>query len=150
MLFFFFCYQIKKEKRKHWQAASEFTLLFYFSPQRTDFIFLCRRAEATAALCLWQSEAAALCYQGKGHLFKVSAWVAFGHPNLKVYSLTHHFYRIGGKSDVQILQREKQRGLFRHRCAVSSGICPFCWFSLLGCRLNWKKGCLPIWNTWTT
>lgn len=48
----------KKEKKKHWQAASEFTVLFYFSPQRTDFIFLCHCDEAAAAPGLWQSEAA--------------------------------------------------------------------------------------------
>lgn len=35
--------------------------------------------------------------------------MAFGHPNLEVYSLTYQFYRSGWKSDIQILQRETER-----------------------------------------
>lgn len=72
--FFFFSATIKK----HWQAASEFTVLFYSSPTKEPIL-------SSLSLC-WvcggftlsdQRSKPALCYQGKVHLFRVSSWDGF-------------------------------------------------------------------------
>lgn len=52
----------------------------------------------------------ALCYQGKGHLFKVSGLDGFWASKSQSLFSAYHFYRIGWKSDIQIVQRERQRG----------------------------------------
>lgn len=51
----------------------------------------------------------ALCYHGEGHLLKVSGLDGFWASKSQSLFSTHHFYRIGEKSDIQIVQRETKR-----------------------------------------
>lgn len=83
-------------------------MLFYFSPQRTDFIFLCRRAEAADAPLLCKAPSSVL--SRKRAFIKVSGLDGFWASKSQSLFSTHRFYRIGWKSDKQIVQREKQRG----------------------------------------
>lgn len=94
----------------------------------------------------------ALCYQGKGLLFKVSGLDGFWASKSQSLFSTHHFYRIGWKSVIQILQREKERGRAAAIpvqaslpcCSVSSIIHPLvCEIQSFMLQIELKKGCLP-------
>lgn len=96
-------------KKPHRQT--EFIVLFYFSPQKAILSFAVTALRLRLRLLLGSDKVKqpALCYQGKGHLFKVSGldglWAS------KSWSLfsTYQFYRTGRKSDIQTLQRETER-----------------------------------------
>lgn len=63
--------------KKHWQTAFEFTVLFYSSHQRTHFIFAVTPLTLRLLHFVRPERQAALCYQGKVHLFRVSSWDGF-------------------------------------------------------------------------
>ena len=101
---------------------------FLFQPQRTNFIFPVIAPRRRLLLASDKVKQPALCYQGKGHLFKVSGLDGFWASKSQSLFSTHHFYSIGWKSDIQIAERgkeresEQQRSPFKHPCTAAQPV----------------------------
>lgn len=120
-------------------------MLFYFSPKEAILSFAVTALRLRLRLLLGSDKVKqpAPCYQGKGHLFKVSGLFS-----------THHFYGTRRKSAIQILQTEteQQWSPFRHPCAAArpflKPIPLFVSFNWLCRRFHLKTSGLLIWNIW--
>lgn len=136
-----------EKKKKHWQA--EFIVLFYFSPKEAILSFAVTAPRLRLRLLLGSDKVKqpAPCYQGKGHLFKVSGLEGFRASKSPSLFSTHHFYGTGRKSDIQILQTETelQWSPFRHPCTAAR---PFLKPISLFVSFNWLCRRFLFKNKW--
>lgn len=100
----------KKEKKNTGRLPLSLQCFSISAPKEPILSFSVTATRLRLLLASDKVKQPALCYQEKGHLLKVSGLEGFWASKSQSLFSTHHFYRIGWKSDIQILQREKERG----------------------------------------